>query len=410
MTSPFTASTVKQSIWQNRNFVILLSTGFLLSFGSRVYELALPLIIYELTQSSVAMGTMRALQFLPIFLFGMVIGVFVDRADKKRWMLTVISLQTLALFSLYFWASTAAPGEGDVMIFYVAGFFLMLLNYGYVNARITSVKWALPTAMMTSANAKFTFIQTLMQVMGPAISGAILFLSSLYLGLLITAVMYFLGLLALTRLQLQESARREERTSFAEELRAGWLALRQNHVLWVMTLFVVFFNATSIVYELMVIFFVKDELHWSTAQVGIVMSCAGIGGLLGSLLTERIRRAIGIGGSLSLSLIVLGLTYSLTGFHSSAWSVGAAMFAFGFMTTMQNICIWAYRHETTPAPLIGRVSGMTGAIFKIGVPLALLGAGVLADFAGARMVFMVCGVVQALVFLVFMRSRLMGVR
>jgi hypothetical protein len=53
---------------------------------------------------------------------------------------------------------------------------------------------------------------------------------------------------------------------------------------------------------------------------------------------------------------------------------------------------------------------MTGAIFKIGVPLALLGAGVLADIAGARMVFMVCGVVQALVFLVFMRSRLMAVR
>jgi predicted MFS family arabinose efflux permease len=178
----------------------------------------------------------------------------------------------------------------------------------------------------------------------------------------------------------------------------------------VMTLFVVFFNASSIVYELMVIFFVKDELHWSTAQVGIVMSCAGIGGLLGSLLTERIRRAIGIGGALALSLIILGLTYSLTGYHSSAWSVGMAMFAFGFMTTMQNICIWAYRHETTPAPLIGRVSGMTGAIFKIGVPLALLGAGVLADIAGERMVFMVCGVVQALVFLVFMRSRLMAVR
>ena len=77
------------SIWQHKNFVILLSTGFLLSFGSRVYELALPLIIYELTQSSVAMGTMRAIQFLPILLFGMAIGVFVDRADKKRWMLTI---------------------------------------------------------------------------------------------------------------------------------------------------------------------------------------------------------------------------------------------------------------------------------------------------------------------------------
>ena len=44
------------SIWKNRNFVILIFTGFLLSFGGRVYELALPLIIYELTESSVAMG------------------------------------------------------------------------------------------------------------------------------------------------------------------------------------------------------------------------------------------------------------------------------------------------------------------------------------------------------------------
>src|SRR3989338_6377717 len=92
----------RESIWQHRNFVILVSTGFLLSLGARVYELALPLIIYELTQSSVAMGIMRAIQFLPIFLFGMIIGVFVDRADKKRWMLTMVSAQTVLLFALYF--------------------------------------------------------------------------------------------------------------------------------------------------------------------------------------------------------------------------------------------------------------------------------------------------------------------
>ncbi|OGT73717.1 MAG: hypothetical protein A3H44_09375 [Gammaproteobacteria bacterium RIFCSPLOWO2_02_FULL_57_10] len=397
----------RESIWQHRNFVILVSTGFLLSFGARVYELALPLIIYELTQSSVAMGIMRAIQFLPIFLFGMIIGVFVDRADKKRWMLTMVSAQTVLLFALYF---RTRSGHVSAELFYVAGFFLMLLSYAYVNARISSVKWALPTSMLTSANAKFTFVQTLMQVMGPAISGAILFLSSLYLGLLITAVIYLLALLVLARLQLQEAPRSTLPTSFRSELREGWSALRENKALWVMTWFVVFFNASSASYELMVIFYVKDELQWSTAQVGIVLSCAGIGGLLGSVLTERIRMAIGIGASLALSLVVLGVTYSLTGFHSSAYTVGVAMFGFGFMTTMQNICIWAYRHETTSAPLIGRVSGMTGAIFKIGVPLALVGAGLLAEVAGARAVFVVCGIVQALVFLVFYRTSLMRVR
>ncbi len=387
--------------------MILVSTGFLLSFGGREYELALPLIIYELTQSSVAMGTMRAIQFLPILLFGMIIGVFVDRADKKRCMLTMVSMQTVLLFALYF---QTQRGTQNVSLFYVAGFFLMLLSYAYTNARISSIKWALPTPMLTSANAKFTFIQTLMQVMGPAISGAILFLSSLYLGLLMTAVMYLLALVVLARLQLNEVPRRTLDGSFRSELKEGWSTLRENKALWAMTWFVVFFNASSAMYELMVIFFVKDELQWSTAQVGLVLSCAGFGGLLGSVLTERIRMAIGIGSSLALSLVVLGVTYSLTGFHTSAYSVGLAMFCFGFMTTMQNICIWAYRHETTSAPLIGRVSGMTGSIFKIGVPVALIGAGLLADVAGARAVFVVCGVVQALVFIVFYRTSLMRVR
>jgi len=395
------------SIWKNRNFVILLSTGFLLSFGGRVYELALPLIIYELTQSSVAMGSMRALQFLPILLFGLFIGVFVDRADKKRWMLWSVALQMLLLFGLFAYAQLGLPSHH---VFYAAGFTLMMLSYGYINARISSVKWALPTAMMTSANAKFTFIQTLMQVMGPAISGAILFLSSLYYGLLITALMYLAALLVLPRLQLQETPPEPRQPRFWQELREGWQELRANKPLWALTWFVSFFNATAISFELMIIFHVKDELLWSTAQVGIVLSCAGIGGLTGSLSAERLRASLGLGTCLALSLVVLTLTYSLTGISSAAWTVGVAMFCCGFMTTLQNICIWAYRHETTAAPLMGRVSGMTGSIFKIGVPLALFGAGLLADMAGARAVFVLCGVVQVGVFIAFYNSRVLRER
>ncbi|MEY3667650.1 MAG: hypothetical protein RL572_1190 [Pseudomonadota bacterium] len=392
------------SIWKNRNFMILLTTGFLLSFGARVYELALPLIIYELTQSSVAMGSMRALQFLPILLFGLFIGVFVDRADKKRWMLWSVALQMLLLFGLFLYAQLGPPSH---RVFYAAGFTLMMLSYGYINARISSVKWALPTALMTSANAKFTFIQTLMQVMGPAISGAILFLSSLYYGLLITAFTYLCALLVLPRLQLHETPSAPRQPRFWQELREGWQELRANRPLWVLTWFVSFFNATAISFELMIIFYVKDELLWSTARVGIVLSCAGIGGLTGSLAAERLRAALGLGTCLALSLVVLTLTYSLTGVSSAAWTVGLAMFCCGFMTTLQNICIWAYRHETTAAPLMGRVSGMTGSIFKIGVPLALFGSGLLADVAGARAVFVLCGVVQMGVFIGFYNSRVL---
>lgn len=391
----------RESIWQHRNFVVLIFTGFLLSFGSRVYELALPLIIYELTQSSTAMGAMRALQFLPILLFGLFIGVFVDRADKKRWMLIAVGLQMLLLFGLFIYSQVGQPSE---LVFYGAGFLLMTFSYSYINARISSVKLALPTHMMTSANAKFTFTQTFMQVMGPAISGAILFLSSLYYGLLITACMYLLALLVLARIDLKEASQALQTRHFWGEFKTGWNTLRENRTLWALSWFVSFFNATALSFELMVIFYVKDELHWSAAQVGLVLSCAGMGGLLGSVLTETLRRRIGLGACLALSIIGLALTYSLTGLYGNSFAVGLALFFYGFATTMQNICIWSFRHETTSAPLMGRIGGMTGSIFKIGVPFALLGSGWLADFSGARAVFIVCGLVQIVVFVLWVRS------
>jgi MFS family permease len=331
----------------------------------------------------------------------MAVGVFVDRADKKRWMLTMVALQTLVLFVLF--AYTRLQGA-SLPVFYVSGFGLMLLGYAYSNAKIAAVKWALPTQLLTPANASLTFVQTLMQVMGPAISGAILFLSSLYYGLLITAILFVVAFTVLSQLQLSEAPRTPQQRNFVKELREGWFALRENQPMWVITWFVVFLNSTCGAYEAMLIFFAKDELLWSTALVGAVLSCAGIGGLLGSLAVARIRSRLGLGRGLAITIISLAPVYALTAAFSSPWAVGLAVFAFGFITTVQNILIWTFRHETTPAPLIGRVSGITGSIFKLGMPFAIYAAGWLAAASGARSVFIVCAILDAFVFFAFLRS------
>jgi Na+/melibiose symporter-like transporter len=396
-----------ESIWQNRNFRVLLSSAVLLGFGGRVYELALPLIIYELTQSSVAMGTMRAIEFLPNLLLAMFVGVFVDRADKKRWMLTVVALQTALLFALYFLIRLDLAG---LEVFYVAGFFLMLFQYAYGNAKISTLKLALPREMLTSANAKFTFIDTFMQVMGPAISGMILFLASLYYGLLITGFVYLVALLMLRRLRLPALANGRPQHNLRKELADGWHELRRNRPMWVITWFVVFFNSTAGVFEVMVIFFLKDELAWSTALVGAVLACAGAGGLLATLVIQPLRRAIGLGRTMALTIAGLAVVYALIPLNHAVWMVVTTMFLFGFAVTLQSVLIWSYRHETTPAPLIGRVSGITGSIFKLGMPFAIFGSGLLTAVAGASTAFAICAVVQILVLGPFLCSCVMKER
>ncbi|MBB3110300.1 hypothetical protein FHS18_002367 [Paenibacillus phyllosphaerae] len=172
------------TLWTNANFILLLLAGEILAVGNKIYELALPLILYEQTHSSVAMSTMRGIEFLPNLLFAAFIGVLVDRVRKKAWSLWAVALQIVILVGLYM---GAARGHHSEALYYCGGFLLMLFGYAYANARVALVKQALPTASLTKANASFTFVTTLVGIMGPVLTGLILLLTDLHDGLLLTA-------------------------------------------------------------------------------------------------------------------------------------------------------------------------------------------------------------------------------
>ncbi|QQE75792.1 hypothetical protein KDJ56_07610 [Brevibacillus composti] len=66
------------SLRKSKPFLILLASALFLNIGNKVYEIVLPLIMYEITHhSSVAMTTMRTAELLPNLLFAVFIGVFV---------------------------------------------------------------------------------------------------------------------------------------------------------------------------------------------------------------------------------------------------------------------------------------------------------------------------------------------
>src|SRR3954465_11914982 len=57
------------------------------NLGNSVTLFALPLLIFKLTGSAFNLGLMSAAQFIPYLLFGLVLGAWVDRVDRKRLMI-----------------------------------------------------------------------------------------------------------------------------------------------------------------------------------------------------------------------------------------------------------------------------------------------------------------------------------
>src|SRR5437667_12244813 len=76
--------------------------------GSSFTLFATPLLIYKLTGSSVNLGIATAANFVPYLLFGLIIGAWVDRLDRKGMMiaadigrgLVIVVIPLMALLDL----------------------------------------------------------------------------------------------------------------------------------------------------------------------------------------------------------------------------------------------------------------------------------------------------------------------
>ena len=73
--------------------------------GSAFTMFALPLLVYKLTGSAMNLAATSAAAFLPYLLFGLVIGAFTDRTDRKRLMIVTDVLRAVALATIPLLAS-----------------------------------------------------------------------------------------------------------------------------------------------------------------------------------------------------------------------------------------------------------------------------------------------------------------
>ncbi|MCK8488531.1 MFS transporter [Paenibacillus sp. MBLB2552] len=386
-----------------RSFAIILTSVVLLTFGGKLYEIILPLMIYDITHSSVAMSSMKTAELLPNFFFAVFIGVFVDRVNKKRWVLWMIGLQALLLlaFALLF-----RSGVHMLPVYYAIGFLLMTLSYGYFNAEVSLIKLSVPNHELTAANAKLSFAETFVGIMGPALSGLILMLSDVSDGLLITATCYLICMGLFTKLNLNVEKETPQKTKFAAEFLEGWRAFRANKSLMLMTVFVVLLNCTYTVINTTAIYFAKDDLQLSSSLLAVVLSASGAGGLAGSLLLSRLRQAWGLGKVFGVSILLNALAYFLLFLAHGLMMFVAALFLCGFAATLYSVSVYAFRQEQTPAHLMGRITGITGTCFRIGMPIAVYASGWVIAWWGTGVIFMASALWNLAALAVYVRTRL----
>jgi MFS family permease len=376
------------SLWLNRNFVMIWSGMSISNLTFQFYMIALPLIIVDETRSSLGTGIMRAVEFLPNLLLAAVLGVLVDRFNRKSVMRLALWGQMAVLAILLALILTHADHPWEL---YILAFFIGSAGYAFGNAYHSTLPLIVAKQQLTSANASLSFINSLINVTGPAVAGVILAVSSYSVGITgtICGLFILLCMVQMTRIPSHGQARQQKKDGFWSELKEGWRELVSNDALWVMTLMILLLNLASAVSGAVMLFYARDHLHATTAQVGMIYAAIAIGTMLASLAAKRSRRWAGR-GTLMLCSVFVSIIGQLIMFLAVKWYVIAmGMFCMGFSAGFINIHYFTLRQESTPNHLLGRVAGTSSMIMKLASPLAYVVSGAIGTLIPVNYMFLI---------------------
>lgn len=356
-------------LWQHATFRRLYTATASFSLGTQIYQLAMPLILFELTRSAGAMTAMRAIELLPNLLLAMFIGVWVDRIDRGRWARLAIT-GMVGLMGLQ--AAMLGHGASALPFFYTTAFVLMTLNYLWAICRMGMIKEMLPDTLLLPATGQLSVLNQVFAVLGPAMAGGLL-AWKLVLGLWLPMVAMLLAAWLLRDLQLP--VRRPEAGSFWQEWREGWQVLIANRPLWHLSWLVVLTNASAGVVDVLFLFRARAELHLGPGQIGLLYGIAGAGGVVSGLLCHRLRQRFGLGRLLAMELALEATCMLVMAWAHSVPVLLLALAGSSFGMVIGNVCVWGFRQESTDSRYIGRISGLTGSLFKLAMPVTLVLSG-----------------------------------
>lgn len=279
---------------------------FISRLGDSLFAFAIPWISYELTQSSIVMGSMYAVSVLPIVLFGPVAGSLVDRWDRKQLMLFTDIARALlvAAIPLLHYADVL-----ELSHLYAISFVLTILSLMF-DVSVVAIIPSLAPGQLTRANASYQLTQQIAELAGPMLAGAVIAAVGGFNTLRIDSVS-FTGTLTVL-LVMPSFAKPKPRTTLKQilkDIREGfnWLLRSKLNVSFSIQAMTGNFGYSAAFGMLM--FYLLNTLHLSSRQSSLNYTLIGLGGVIGSLLAvpleQRLRRGI---------LIPLLLSIGATGF------------------------------------------------------------------------------------------------
>ncbi|MDP2791357.1 MAG: MFS transporter [Rectinemataceae bacterium] len=409
----------------HRNFRLFWVGQCVSLIGTWMQNIGQSWLVLKLTGSPMKLGLVTAIQFLPVLLFSIFAGPFVDRFPKKKMLLFTQSMLMLLAFAL-----AALTGFGLVRYWHVLVLALLL---GFTNTLDIPTRQSFIIELvgrenlMNAVSLNATMFN-LARIIGPAVAGIMIGAIGIAPCFVLNGLSFIAVIIALTRIgtgsapgnaagKAQEKVGKQSATSrsaasqeageddppevsrrfeLSALLRETGEGLRyiesKPGILWPLallgslSLFVLNFNVIIPV-------FARDIIRGDAAEYGFLMTAMGIGSLAGAVTLAvksssgpKIARLLAGAFGMSAFTLLIGLQRS---FLLSCVLLALTGFSTILCTTQANALVQIRSEDG----MRGRVMSVFSMVFGGVTPIGSLYAGALIEGAGPAICLVVSGII-----------------
>ncbi|WP_436937898.1 MFS transporter [Staphylococcus xylosus] len=361
-------------------FFILITMG-VSNIGQWVFLLSLNLLILNYTHSPLAISLLYIMAPISAIITNSWSGSIIDRCNQKFILIILDLLRCISIFLILLTQS--------LIIIYIITLIISMFSSVFAPTSKVYINNLLPNNLKKRFNALRSLVDSSGFILGPAIAGIIFMYDGAKTGLLVTSLTFFIS--AIITIFMPKTSTEfydNEKPLSLKTIANDWLIIFQfsknNRFIFLIyfsfTVMMVF--ATAI--DSQEVSFAKYILHLNDSNYGFLVSIAGTGIILGSLLCSLYGIKFSDTKLIGWGSLILSIGYILYSISNTFLQASIGFFMLSFFMAFASTGFHSFYQRLIPSNLLGRFVSLVSIIEAILIIILTIIFGITSEILNIR--------------------------
>ncbi|WP_409250572.1 MFS transporter [Bacillus sp. SCS-153A] len=339
---------------KGNSFLLLFGLG-ISTLGDFIYLVAINVLVFQLTNSAAAVAGLWIIGPISSMLTKFWSGSIIDRLNLRRIMIGTDIIRAILVAMI--------PLFSSIWLIYVCLFFLSITKAFFEPAAITYITNIIPEKGRKQFNSFRSLISSSAFLIGPAVSGALLLITSVHIAIWINAMSFVISAIMLYLLPDVNSDKTFQRIDLGI-LKSDWkdvMKFSHRNVFVVKVYFLAqLFMIVALGMDAQEVVFTQQVLHLSESEYGLLISLTGVGSILGAVTISLAVKRLSIKAMIAIGYLMVSAGYLIYAFSVSFWTIAIGFMVLGFFNSFSGTGFMTFYQNNVPVKMMGRISSLYG--------------------------------------------------